>query len=381
MHTALADVTSENLWILDHMPLGAMVLDNEYRVFFWNKCLEYWTGVPEHQIRGQDVREYYPQFSEKRFATRIQSIFQGGPPVIFSSHIHKYIIPAKLPDNSMRLQHVTVTRLPQKNGNFLAMFTLQDVTEANLRLLQRKRAEREIRKINQQLEQVNAEKDRLFAIIAHDLKSPMSGLLTSTKILAEQPELLSPQNQHALLKELHKSVKNTFALLEDLLQWARMSQGGMDFEQKPCRLDELISMSLASPKDEARRKEITIRLDLAQGLTVLIDQPMIKTVFRNIISNAIKFTPRGGEIVITARQDGPSITMAIQDNGISMDEQTLATIFSIQNTKRRLGTEGEKGTGLGMVLCRQFIERHGGRIWLESAPEQGTTVFFTLPTA
>ena len=261
-----------------------------------------------------------------------------------------------------------------EDGKPLWMFgTHLDITD-------RKLAEEKIRSINAQLQKANAEKDMLFSIIAHDLKSPVSGLVGSTAILSREFDLLSQRDARLLWDGLHKSATNIAALLDDLLQWSLMSQGGMDFAPAPSSLKELTDASLATAQDVAKSKEIRIRGDIPHDVSVLADQPMINTVIRNVVFNAIKFTPRGGEIVITARQEGGNVTMAIQDNGTGMDEQTLATIFSLVNKKRRLGTEGEKGTGLGLILCRQFIEKHGGQIWLESKPGQGTTVFFTLPT-
>jgi PAS domain S-box-containing protein len=250
--------------------------------------------------------------------------------------------------------------------------TIQDITD-------RKQAEEKIRATNEQLHKANAEKDKLFSIIAHDLKSPMSGLVSSTEMLADQSEMFSEQDIRTLTREMHKSVRNTFALLEDLLQWSRMNQGGIDYAPTPCSLNELLNMGLSTAQDLAKSKGISLRQDAPQGLTVLVDQPTIKTVIRNILFNAVKFTRRGGEIAVSAKQEGPTATVAMQDTGVGMNEQVLSSIFTLEKEKRQLGTEGEKGTGLGLILCKQFIEQHGGSIWVESESGKGTTVFFTLP--
>ncbi len=249
---------------------------------------------------------------------------------------------------------------------------VQDITK-------RKQAEEKIKKINQQLEKASAEKDKLFSIIAHDLRSPVSGLLAATKVLSGQREAFTDEETFLLTIELHKNAQNTFALLEDLLQWARMSQGGIDFQPRPCNLDDLLNKGLSTAQDIARSKEISILMDIPRDLTVLIDEPMIKTVIRNVLFNALKFTHRGGQISISARRSEQHVTTAIQDNGKGMSEDMLSSIFTMEKTKRQLGTEGEKGTGLGLILCKRFIEKHEGRIWVESAVGKGTTVFFTLP--
>jgi PAS domain S-box-containing protein len=269
--------------------------------------------------------------------------------------------------------HVHATGIIERDNDQVTVFaTLQDITE-------RKRAEEKVLTFNQQLEKTNVEKDTLFSIIAHDLKSPMSGLLASTGMLADQSELLSEQDIRTIAKGMHRSTRNTCDLLEDLLQWSRMNQGGIDYAPTQCSLKELVTMGLHSAQDIAKNKDISLRQDIAPGLTVKVDQPMIKTVIRNILFNAIKFTPRRGEIVITARQSEQKVTVAVQDTGVGMNEQMLSIIFTHETRKRQLGTEGEKGTGLGLVLCKQFIDQHGGRIWVESEPGKGTTVFFTLP--
>jgi PAS domain S-box-containing protein len=251
---------------------------------------------------------------------------------------------------------------------------VQDITD-------RKQAEERIRIINEELQIANAEKDKLFSIIAHDLKSPMSGLVVSTQMLTEQPSIFSEKDFGFLAMELHNTAKNSFELLEDLLQWARMKQGGIDYAPMPSSLTDLLNMGLPTVQDMAKNKEIVLRQDIEPLLTVLVDQPMIKTVIRNILFNAIKFTPRQGEIVVTARQAERKVIISIQDNGMGMNKQLLSSIFTLAKDKCQLGTDGEKGTGLGLVLCKQFIEQHGERIWVESSPGLGTTVYFTLPTA
>ncbi|MFO7728410.1 MAG: ABC transporter substrate-binding protein [Desulfonatronovibrio sp.] len=251
--------------------------------------------------------------------------------------------------------------------------------ELAIDITKRKRAEKRLLLVNKQLEKANAEKNLLFSIIAHDLKSPVSGLLVSTEMLANQMDIFSEKELRLLSTELHKNVKNTFALLEDLLQWARMSQGGLEYAPTPLRLTELVNMGLSTVRDAAEKKNIVLSYDIPQDIEVLADKPMINIVIRNVIFNAIKFTNPGGSISVTARKTGSVVEVCVMDDGIGMDEVTLSTIFNIDKNKRQMGTDGEKGTGLGLILCKEFVEKHGGEIWLESEPGQGTKVYFTLP--
>ncbi len=342
--------------------------DQHFRHVYINRIIEKHTSKHREEFIGKTNEDLnMPEEHVKLWHGKLEKVFHSGQETEmffdFSTlagrkHYHSRIVPEFAPDGTVA-SVLSITR---------------DITEQH-------EAENEIRRINQRLEIANAEKDKLFSIIAHDLKSPMSGLVTSTEMLANQPGMFSEKDFRFLSRELHASAKNSFELLEDLLQWARMSQGGIDYAPIPSSLDELLNMGLSTAQDLAKNKEIALRRDIDPSLTVLVDQPMIKTVIRNILFNAIKFTPRHGEIVITARQAEQKATMTIQDNGMGMDEQMLSSLFTLEKGKLRLGTDGEKGTGLGLVLCKQFIEKHGGQIWLKSHPGQGTTVSFTLPMA
>ncbi len=254
-------------------------------------------------------------------------------------------------------------------------------SNTNLRreMAEREQAEEMIRQVNQQLRISNEDKDRLFSIIAHDLKSPLSGLMTSAQLLSEDIKHFSERDIVQLAAALHSSTSNMMALLEDLMQWARMGQGNLEFTRESSGMRELADISLKSAQGVADLKGIAITSDIPRDMKVMADRPMIKTVIRNLLFNAVKFTPRGGEILVTARQEGDVIQMAVKDNGVGMNKERLSSLFAISKDKLRLGTEGEKGTGLGLVICKQFIEKHGGRIWVESEQGRGTTVFFTLP--
>lgn len=236
-----------------------------------------------------------------------------------------------------------------------------------------------VRKRTAELQEANAQKDRLFSIIAHDLKSPVAGLYSTSQILAREAKSMSLDDICLISTAMHKSSKNTLELLNDLMQWARLNQGGMDFSPEKCSLYELSRSSLDTAQDVAGKKNITIKCDIPQGLTIMADQPMINTVIRNVIFNAVKFTPQGGHITITATNTDSGVEVCVQDDGIGMNDAIRSSIFTVDKGKQQLGTGGEKGTGLGLILCKEFVEKHGGKIWVESEPDRGTKVYFTLP--
>lgn len=351
-----------------HAPVPYLSLDEQGIVLDANQTSLDVLGYTREELIGKDVKNILPSAGGDRFAKYFSQLKAGEE----TSNMELEIVRR---DGASIVGHFNARVHFDDQGQFQRMHCVfQDITE-------RKSAEGRIREVNRQLQKANAEKDRLFAIIAHDLKSPMSGLLTSTAMLADEIDMFTEQDIRTLAAELHKNAKNTYALLEDLLQWARMSQGGVDYAPAPCSLKELISISLRSAQDEAKRKDIVIFCDIPREVTVCVDQPMVNTVVRNILFNAIKFTPRGGTIAISAEQTKQNVTVTVQDTGVGMDDGMTSSLFTLEKEKGHLGTEGEKGTGLGLVLCKQFIDRHGGQIWIESAPGQGTTVFFTLPAS
>jgi len=260
------------------------------------------------------------------------------------------------------------------NGETLRVASVRDITE-------RKKSEEEIRRVNTELRNAIAEKDKFFSIIAHDLKSPISGFLSLTKILVENFEELTLKDVNASLKALHKSSLRVYSLLENLLEWAKMQQGMLTCSRSPVLLKEVIKSSIDLKHSIAEQKEITVRDDIPDDLIADIDPPMISTVLRNILSNALKFSNRGGRVLVTAQQSGEMITVAVQDEGVGMDQHALSMLFSLDSKITRPGTEGEVSTGLGLILCKEFVEKHGGKIWAESCPGEGTTFYFTLPVA
>lgn len=260
------------------------------------------------------------------------------------------------------------------DGEIMRVASVRDITE-------RKKSEEEIRRVNSELRNALAEKDKFFSIIAHDLKSPISGFLSLTKILVENFEELTVKEVNKSLDALYASSVRVYALLENLLEWARVQQGLLTCSPSHFLLKGIVRSSLDFTHSVADQKGIVLRDETPDDLVVCIDPPMIGTVLRNIVSNALKFSNRGGQVLITARQDGDMVTVEVRDEGVGMDRHTLSVLFSLDNKITRPGTEGEVSTGLGLILCKEFVEKHGGKIWAESSPGQGTTFYFTLPVA
>ena len=249
----------------------------------------------------------------------------------------------------------------------------QDVSE-------QRRTEQALRESREELKALLANKDMFFSIIAHDLRSPLSGLLGLANMVTEDDGGLSPKDFREVAKVFGMTVSNVFSLLENLLVWARMQRGMTAFEPAPCSLREVIAKNTTLFRTLATQKEITLNNSVSPKLLVHADLNMLDSVIRNLLSNALKFTDRGGTVEVRAmEQDACWVTVAVQDSGVGMDHETLNGLFVLPGKTNSRGTERERGSGLGLLLCKEFVEQHGGRIWAESAPGLGSTFFITFP--
>ncbi|MFZ4616184.1 MAG: hybrid sensor histidine kinase/response regulator [Rectinemataceae bacterium] len=232
-----------------------------------------------------------------------------------------------------------------------------------------------------ELRESNATKDKFFSIIAHDLRGPFAGFLGATQLMFEQLPDLSQSEIRQFAKGLNESASNLFRLLENLLEWARLQRGLTSFELRHFPLIGLVEKSIGLVSDSAMKKGVEIRIDIPEGLEVVADEYMLESILRNLASNAVKFTRKGGEVAIVAKQAADaSVALSVSDTGIGMDSAMAAGLFRIDAQNNRRGTEGEASSGLGLIICKDFVERHGGRLWVESEEGVGSSFHFTLPT-
>jgi signal transduction histidine kinase len=232
---------------------------------------------------------------------------------------------------------------------------------------------------NQQLQELNATKDKFFSIISHDLKGPLNSLTSFSGLLINHTDSLSKDEIQLLAKDLDKSVKNLFNLLENLLEWSRSQTGNIEFKQERFDVASLLELNKQLLETQAQTKNITIVNENTRTLPVNVHKHSVNTVIRNLISNAIKFTPQGGKIVLSAKSSNNSLQISIADNGVGMSKEIMAKLFRIDTKITTKGTSDEKGTGLGLILCKDFIEKNGGKIWVESEVGKGSVFHFTLP--
>jgi len=244
----------------------------------------------------------------------------------------------------------------------------------------RKRAEAEIRLKNDELSKLNAEKDKFFSIIAHDLRSPFSSFLGLTQIMAEDLPNLTMSQAQEFASSMRNSATNLNRLLENLLQWARIQQGGIQFHPEIIRLLPIVDESIVIFTEPARNKEVQITCDISANADVFADSQMLQTIIRNFVSNALKFSNKGGKIHISAKQTKDFfVEISVSDTGIGMNQMLKSKLFKIDENTSRKGTNDEPSTGLGLLLCKEFIEKHGGNIRVESETGKGSTFYFSIP--
>ncbi|MCX6581716.1 MAG: tetratricopeptide repeat-containing sensor histidine kinase [Candidatus Aminicenantes bacterium] len=266
--------------------------------------------------------------------------------------------------------------------NFLALVSVLVVIIALVifnRSRIRKKAEQILRVSEQKLKKMNTAKDKLFTIIAHDLGSPLNSLLLSAGHLKDHFTSLDENDLDEFIQNIYKQTRDMADLLENLLQWAITQIGKIQHNPETVDIRLLTEEALEPIQYTAHNKKIRLSVHIGENTLAWADKHMMKAVMRNLLSNAIKYTYPGGEIKVSAADSGNYLEITVSDNGIGIAEERIGQLFKEEITESTRGTSHEKGTGLGLVLCKEFVEKNGGRIRVQSQPRQGSHFSFTLP--
>jgi len=238
-----------------------------------------------------------------------------------------------------------------------------------------------LEKIYNELHELNASKDKFFSIIAHDLKNPFSSIIGFSEMLIEEINSNDLSTAGKYATQINTSAVQTFRLLENLLEWANSQRGKISFKPQEINLEDILNEEFLTVNDAANSKNIELKSSVPEKLVVFADRNMIKTILRNLISNAIKFTYKNGKVDVKAIARDNEVEIAVSDNGIGINKDTIAKLFRIDANLSTRGTENENGTGLGLFLCKEFVEKHGGKIWVESESGKGSIFKLILPSA
>jgi signal transduction histidine kinase len=230
-----------------------------------------------------------------------------------------------------------------------------------------------------ELNELNASKDKFFSIIAHDLKNPFNTIIGFSDMMKESIRLNDPATFYEYTEMINTSAIQTLRLLDNLLEWANSQRGKLTFTPVQVILKELVKDEFVMLDDMAIGKNIELRNNVNDLITVVADKNMLRTILRNLITNAVKFTHRDGKVEVDAIVYPGHVEVTVSDNGIGMPKVTMAKLFRIDANLSTRGTENEKGTGLGLFLCKEFVEKHGGKIWVVSEENKGSVFHFILP--
>jgi signal transduction histidine kinase len=223
-------------------------------------------------------------------------------------------------------------------------------------------------------------KDKFFGIIAHDLKNPFSGLIGASELLVTYANEFDKENIRNISLSLNDSAKQGYALLENLLEWSRSQTGKLEFNPQKVNLKALIDEHISNLGMQVVTKNIRLNNKVADDIEIMADINLINTVLRNLLSNAVKFTEKEGMITVHADRLKNHVAIAVKDTGIGISRDNIDKLFRIDDKYTREGTEHESGTGLGLLLCKEFVEKHGGKIWVESQEGKGSEFIFSIPS-
>jgi PAS domain S-box-containing protein len=346
--------------LMEHSPIYIFFKDENIRSFRLSHNFEEMLGKSMDELIGKTMNELFPSEFAKNMVEDDLQILRDGKIINIEEEL-----------NGRSYSTVKFPVQIKEGLSFLAGFTI-DITE-------RKLAEKALLESETRLRELNATKDKFFSIISHDLKSPFSAILGFSNILIDQVKDKDYEAIEEYAQIIHNSSKRAMGLLTNLLVWSRSQTGRMAFNPEVIEMVTLINEVTELLSDAAYQKSITISKRLPHSIITFADRAMISTILRNLISNAIKFTNREGQLVISASQTPAELIIAVADNGIGIKKEMIEKLFRIDENHSTKGTENEVGTGLGLVLCQEFVNKNNGKIWVESEPLKGSTFYFTIP--
>lgn len=361
------------LAIYETSPEGELIDINPYGV----KMLGY--STKEEILKSDIINQIYSNPGDRqKFLERVERV----------GFVKNFEIKIKRKDGKHLVTSDTSFVNRDEDGNSISFFgVLKDITqskdvEEQLKEYVEKLAvlNRKLVKSETELKKINASKDKFFSIIAHDLRAPFTSLLGLTDFLTYDIDNLSKEEVKVFAQKINISSKGIYELVENLLEWARVQTATMEYNPHTFDLYSLGGTIITTMVGVSVKKNITIENNISKETNIYADKNTITSVFQNLIANALKFTKPGGTISVDAKLNNKYYLISVKDNGVGIAADIVEKLFKIDEHHTTCGTANEKGTGLGLILCKELVEMNGGKIWVESEIDKGSTFYFTVPT-
>ncbi len=356
--------------IINQISDGIIIYEKNGKIIIWNRGAEKITGIKKEDATGRIIYELQYELltgklkNKRLIKERFDEIVNMTRPEVFDKLAENDI---SVGNNEIKTVQEIVFHIDLDFENQLFGSVIRDATELKI--------------AETQLMELNETRDKIYSVIAHDLRTPFNSIIGFTDLLLNNFEKYQDEKVRSILQYINLSARPMLDVLTNLLQWVTTQTGQMDFHPEAFHLDKVVKEVLEMMNLTAKIKNITLNNCLDHDYFVLADVNMVKSVLQNLIANAIKFSYAGGKVEINARQVNNFIELEVADEGVGIDEQKLGAILNEDRHESTKGTSGEKGSGLGLILCKEFVEKHGGEIRVESMPGEGSRFLFTVPLA
>ncbi|MEK9629072.1 MAG: ATP-binding protein [Nitrospinota bacterium] len=371
---------SQNFSFLDLDPVGAFIIKDDCSVLFWNSCLERWTGINREDILHKSILDFFPVLKNEKYSSRINSIFKGGPPVIFSSKFHKYLIPCPLGDGTFQTQQTMITSIQdEENDKVYALFTLQDLTDASRQVSKFKSIKTELAKKEKELQgtldevnRVNKELEQFAYVVSHDLKAPLRGINHLAEWIKEDLSENLSETTEKYLKKLQDRVYQLDQMIDGIFEYSMATGGSIEMQQVDL---EMLFNEIKEELIDPTKFSIEFPDDLPK---ISSHRTKLKQIFSNLISNSIKhYEGIDGRIIILASEGKDFYEFIVKDNGPGIDPAYHEKIFQIFNIIPTKKDSKKNSTGIGLTIVKKLVNEFGGNIELDLEIGKGTCFKFT----
>jgi PAS domain S-box-containing protein len=362
-------------WIFEYADFGIIITDNELNITDVNNWIENNSGKAADFLKGKKILEVFPEIRERKLDHFLNEAREGAS-VILTALFHKYFLRFPVAGKQGEEMKQTVRISPLFNSEFVSkvIIHIEDVTD-------RVDREEQMNKKNEELQELNAMKDKFFRIVAHDLRSPFVSILGLTDILKSDMSL-TPEKTTEIIDMIYSSVRDQYNFLENLLKWSKLQSGHFEMTFSEVTLKDIIKHILSIAGPSIKSKKILATYDnIPEDLALFTDRQALTSILYNLIFNALKFTNENGKIEISAQKENDETHISVIDNGVGITEDRLQKLFVPGEFISTPGTKREKGSGMGLILVKELVGMLGGKIWVKSFPGSGSTFTISFPSA